>query len=252
MSEPYSRLYWKVMSDEKFDGIREDLRLFGAWSLLLVIADMAYPVPAYIPPTVPRASVRRLVEVGLIDEMPGHRYLVHGLEAERVRRSEAGRAGGKASGRSRSADATNPERTFNERSTVVEPDKGRDKDEAKTRQSQDTAQDGARDPADVYWQLVGRWPKDGALSWIDGLTEQYGAEPTIAALAAAHLEDKSSNTLIGRTRDRLAAKARQLDLKERAEEKQRLAEKRAQPRVEEAWRAEFRAAIEEQYRRSAA
>jgi hypothetical protein len=53
-----------------------------------------------------------LTDAGLIDRMPGDRYRVHGLDAERARRGAAARVGGLASGRSRSA-----ERTTNERST---------------------------------------------------------------------------------------------------------------------------------------
>lgn len=88
MSEraPYSRVYWSVMDDEKFDGIREDMRLFGAWALLLVVADMAHPAPAYVPRTIPKAAVTRLAEVGLVDLLDGSRYRLHGLDAERERR----------------------------------------------------------------------------------------------------------------------------------------------------------------------
>lgn len=240
MSEPYSRIYWHVMSDDKFDGIREDARLFGAWALLLVFADMAYPAPAYIPPIVARAAFRRLVDCGLVDDLGQHRYRVRGLEAERNRRSNAGRAGGIASGRSRSGRSTIVHAPLPIRPAEKQPSK------AEQEQSKDTA--GASDPADIYWQLTGKFPSDGALTWIDQLSEQYGSEAFIGALAACHIEDRSTQTLIGRTKNVLASKARQLSNQERAEEKARLAEKRAQPRVEEPWKAEFRALIEQQYR----
>jgi hypothetical protein len=86
---PYSRVYWSVMHDSKFDGIRNDCRLIGAWLLLLLQADAAWPHPAYIPPTVSRSSFRRLVETTLVDELPGHLYRIHGLEGERQRRKES-------------------------------------------------------------------------------------------------------------------------------------------------------------------
>jgi hypothetical protein len=89
--QPYSRVYWSVMDDAKFDGIREDVRLFGSWSLLLVVADMAYPAPAFIPPTVPRSAFARLVASGLIDDLGGHRFRVHGMGKERDKRSESAR-----------------------------------------------------------------------------------------------------------------------------------------------------------------
>jgi hypothetical protein len=91
MNDPYSRVYWSVMDDPKFDGIREDVRLFGSWSLMLVVADMAWPAPAFVPPTVPKACAVRLGAVHLIDLLDGHRYRVHGLDAERDKRSHSAR-----------------------------------------------------------------------------------------------------------------------------------------------------------------
>ena len=93
MSEraPYSRVYWSVMDDPKFDGIRENARHLGSWLLLLIVADMAYPAPAFVPSTVPKASLRVLTECGLIDAMSGGRFRVHGLASERGMRSDTGR-----------------------------------------------------------------------------------------------------------------------------------------------------------------
>lgn len=85
----YARVYWSVMDDPKFDGIREDVRHFGSWSFLLVLADMAWPAPAYVPSLVPRASFRALVAAGLIDELSGGRFRIHGLQTERIARSNA-------------------------------------------------------------------------------------------------------------------------------------------------------------------
>jgi hypothetical protein len=88
---PYSRVYWSVMDDAKFDGIREDVRHLGAWCLLLIVADMAHPAPAFVPASVPKASFRALTECGLIDVLSGGRFRVHGLESERAKRSETAR-----------------------------------------------------------------------------------------------------------------------------------------------------------------
>lgn len=103
MSGQYARIYWTVMDDSKFDGIREDVRLFGSWSLLLLVADMSWPVPAFIPPTVPRSAFGRLVAAGLIDELPGHRFRVHGMDKERRMRSQL--ASNATAGRWRNADS---------------------------------------------------------------------------------------------------------------------------------------------------
>ena len=85
----YARIYWSVLDDPKFDGIREDVRHFGSWSIMLIVADMAWPAPAYVPSTVPRASFRALVASGLVDELVGGRFRIHGLQSERSARSNA-------------------------------------------------------------------------------------------------------------------------------------------------------------------
>jgi len=100
---PYSRIYWSVLEDERFDGIRESERYMGAWTILLIAADMAYPAPAYVPPTISKPSLTALIGSGLVEQLAGGRFRIHGLEAERTRRSEAARAGGFARGRN--ADA---------------------------------------------------------------------------------------------------------------------------------------------------
>jgi hypothetical protein len=235
MSEraPYSRVYWSVMEEPKFDGIREDPRLFGAWALLLIAADMSHPSPAYLIPTVPRASVTRLAEAGLIDLLDGFRYRVHGLDAERERRRTA------ATTRGPSGDRPVP---------VRDPLA----DQAKQSKAETSRAQAPRDPADIYWSLTGRYPNTKTLGWIDELAGKYGAEPTIAAIANAHIRDSNAGTLLGRAQDILRAEARELDRQERVAEQLALEEKRSQPRVEEAWRLEYRAAIERQYREGAA
>jgi hypothetical protein len=105
----------------------------------------------------------------------------------------------------------------------------------------------SNDPADGYWSLTGRYPKDAALSWIDRLTETYGAEAILSALVKAHVTDRSVNTLLGRTEDLLRSDARQLDRAEKAAEKARVAEKRSQPHVLDAWKDDYRRALEERY-----
>ena len=107
--------------------------------------------------------------------------------------------------------------------------------------------DECADPADAYWQLTGRYPSGKLLKWIDDLLEQYGSEGVVRALAGEFATDSSVQTLMGRATDRLRREARELDRKEREEERVRLAEKRARPRVLEPWQEEFRRRIEEQY-----
>lgn len=242
MSEraPYSRVYWSIMEDAKFDGIREDMRHFGTWSLLLIVADMAWPAPAFVPPGLPRASVRALAECGLVDTLSGGRFRIHGLEAERSRRRDAAR--GKPSRDPNGPREGGKQDPLGAQAKPSQAEPSSTEDETRT----------ARDPADIYWQLTGKFPTEKTLPWIDDMTAKYGAEPVIRALVNAHIEDKSTSTLMGRTQDRVRAEARELDRIEQKQEQARLAEKRSQPRKLEPWQEEFRQRIQQQYDEHAA
>lgn len=220
--DPYSRVYWRVLDDKRFNDVRSDMRHFGSWTLMLVVADMAYPAPAFVPSTVPRASLAKLVECGLIDRLPGGLFRVHGMKSERERRSLRGSDADPD--RTPKGPAPEPDGTL-ARAGVVKP--SQDKNET----SRDAPSNGrAPDPADVYWTLTGKYPNGSALSWIDDLSASYGPEPVIKALAGAHLTDKSSATLIGRAQDLLRSEARALSLKAQEDARQRLKERRASPR----------------------
>ena len=119
---PYSRVYHSVMDDPCFDGIREDMRLFGSWSMMLIVADQAYPAPAFVPPTVSRASLKRLVAAELVELLPGHRYRLRGQEKERAKRSESGRNAAAVrwqSGRNARRDETRKDETSSPRAGAL-------------------------------------------------------------------------------------------------------------------------------------
>lgn len=165
MSEraPYSRTYWSVMEDPKFDGIREDCRLFGAWSLLLIAADMAHPSPAYLLPTVPRSAVVRLTEAGLIDLLDGHRYRIHGLDAERERRRVA------ATTRGPSGDRPVPKREANGQQAK--------QSKAETRQDEATREslpgDDGRADLEAFLLLTRKAPTTRQRALLDGLLDRH-------------------------------------------------------------------------------
>lgn len=92
--QPYSRVYWSVFDDERFASIRGNARHFGSWVTMLLVADMAYPSSAFIPPTVPRSSLKVLVDAGVVEPQAGGMFRLHGLQAERERRADAARRGG--------------------------------------------------------------------------------------------------------------------------------------------------------------
>jgi general stress protein YciG len=112
---PYSRVYWRFK--DEYSEVFDDPLTLGTWLQLLVFAEGAWPSQPHLPRRVKPRQLAALTGAGLIELMPGDRYRVKGLDAERQRRAEAGRKGGLASGVRR----TTVERPFNERSTTVEP-----------------------------------------------------------------------------------------------------------------------------------
>jgi hypothetical protein len=97
MSEraPYSRVYWSIVDDPKFAGIYDDDRHLATWLRLLIAADALWPASCPVPGNARKASVTALVTAGLVDLGTGYRFRIHGLDAERGRRRDAARTGGK-------------------------------------------------------------------------------------------------------------------------------------------------------------
>jgi hypothetical protein len=85
----FARIYFdRIARDPKFDGVRHSRNAFGAWSLLLVEAEKAWPADFIRPPWVSAADLRALVMLELVDEKGDGMYAMHGLDAERTRRSK--------------------------------------------------------------------------------------------------------------------------------------------------------------------
>jgi len=87
----FAKVYYEVLTDERFDGIRDDMAAMGSWVTLLIAAEKAWPEPAHVPVIVPRKALARLVSTGLVDPVSGGMFRIHGLDAERQRRSDHGR-----------------------------------------------------------------------------------------------------------------------------------------------------------------
>lgn len=237
--QPYSRIYWSIIDDPKFATVYDDDRLVATWLRLLIVADQAHPASAYIPFGTNRKALESLVEVGLIDLGTGNRYRIHGLDKERARRRPV--TAGPAPEPVQDWASSGPE--------PAQPSFGNQGLSQAEQSKDETSQDETRtarapDPADVYWTLTGKYPKDRALVWIDELSSKYGPEDVIRALAKTHRSDPSANTLIGRTEDILRHESRVIGLKEQAAEKQRQKERRPTSQTEEE-----RAAIQAEIRK---
>jgi len=86
-TDPYVRVYYRVIDDPKFRDVFDDDTRLACWLRLLLIADGTYPAPAPIPHGVKRAALGHLVDVGLVDLEPGSRFRIHGMDTERGGRS---------------------------------------------------------------------------------------------------------------------------------------------------------------------
>lgn len=245
MSEraPYSRVYWSVMDDSKFDGIREDPRHFGSWCLLLIVADMAWPAPAFPPPTVSKASMKVLVEAGIVDRLTGGRFRIHGLDAERGRRRDAARVGNKSgpsatqTGTKREADGDRsvPGRLL-ARGALAEPSLD------ETRRAEPS--NGRADAMDTYWTLMGSYPNGRTKTWIEELVNEFDDHRVSAAIAAEAKGDRQG--LLGRVRDRLRSEADKAAKARAAAEAARLEAEAAAKRITPEQAAENRARVREE------
>lgn len=239
MSErPYSRIYWEIMDDEKFDGIREDARTFGSWALLLVVADMAWPVPAFVPPTVPRKSVQILASRGLVDILAGGRFRIHGMAKERDMRTQS----------ARSAAAVRWHGNGNAESMPRQD---------KTRQDEKRQDETTRGASDEAFETLGKivlTPTPPMLRFLDELREEFGDRMTAWAIAQANADDsRDRRTLLSRAKRLLIEHRRSEEQAEADAEKARNAAKRQPvvivPLPHEATPEQVAAEIEE-YRRS--
>lgn len=235
MSEraPYSRVYWSITDDPRFADVYGDDAALALWLRLLMSADAMWPGSAPLPRSARPKALGRLVEAGIVELVGMDHYRIHGLDNEREKRKAAATTRGPSGDRSVTVRVPNGDLA---KPSLAEPS---------TSRAEAPRED--VDPADAYWQLTGKYPTEKTLSWVDDLTAKYGGDATIRALVTAHTADRATATLLGRAQDILRAEARQLDRREAQDEQRRLAEKRAIPRVEEPWRAEFREAIQRQY-----
>lgn len=90
-SDPYVRVYYRIIDDPKFEGVYDHDAALAAWLRLLLAADAMYPAPATLPRSVKPAALKRLTDAGLVDLLPGDRFRLHGLRGERERRQDQAR-----------------------------------------------------------------------------------------------------------------------------------------------------------------
>ena len=245
---PYARLYIRLRDDEKFETIYADDHAFAAYCRLLMIAESAWPTSAHLPHLVHRRSIAKLELVGLIELRGAGMFRIVGLDKERERRSaQASKASTARWNAASNAPSNAGSNAAPPGARMPNQERVREREQTEQETSNPDATPEVADPFDAYWSLTTRYPKDGAAQWLDSLTTKYGTEPVIRQLVVAWTAETKLATLLSRTETALAREARALDRREQEQERERLREKRAIPRLLPAWEQEYRAALEQKY-----
>ncbi len=91
----YSRIYWTVVDDPKFENVFDDDRRWAAYTRLLMAAEATYPSPAPLPRWLADDVLAYLAEVRIIVVIRGSSYRIVGLKTEREGRLNGNAIGGK-------------------------------------------------------------------------------------------------------------------------------------------------------------
>jgi hypothetical protein len=234
-SDPYVPVYYTIVTDERFRDVYSNDKALAAWLRLLLTADGTYPAPAPLPRHVSTAALDLLVTAGLVELVGRDYYVIHGLKAERERRSDRARQGAEARwGASYgNAVAMLPQSDSNAGAML--------KENIREEQNITEQRGGLTAPEtgpDVWEWVTMRRPNKSTQpdlwAWLTRLCEEYGSVRLWEVMRVCAAQDRSRQTLVSRTE---AVLSRDADRDERMAESVRLAEKRKpvviQPKPEE-------------------
>lgn len=198
VDNPYVRVYQSIFDDDRFVSIVDDDHHLATWLRLLMHADPVWPLAAPLPATARKASVKALVDVGIV-ELTGGRYRIHGLDAERERRAAKARASASHRTYDRTANAMRTHSDSNARASVSVS-------EVTSLVHKEPRED--FDALDRYHELTG-WRPWGQFSGekLQAAIRDYGDEVVTSALEAEYAKDGTKDTLLKRTEARLAKDA---------------------------------------------
>lgn len=241
--DPYVRVYYSIKADAKFVGIYRDDRALGCWLRLLLTADASHPAPAEFPMGTDMETVDRLVAAGLVDLVGDGCYTIHGLHAERSKRSTDARTA--ANARWSDAPAMRPHAPAmrphvhgvdDECDSMCTPMRNdaspiRSAPLLSAPSNSDPSISAPADALDTYYRLTGSWPSAKVIPWINQMASNHGEDAVSKALAATWTEDPDRATLMSRCRDRLEREAHEREKAyERAEARRT---EREQKQIEE-------------------
>lgn len=186
---------------QNYPALWDDNAALATWLRLFALADKQWPSPAEMPRAAKASIVKRLVEYGLIFPEPNHRYRVRGLDTQRQRRSEQAKAAAAAryadSSALSSADGSSTGNASRARASGtgsgdVQPASG----------ELGSGEEGA-DALVAYHSLTGRFPNGRVREWLDTLVSEFTDADVEKALAEEMIADRSVQTLLSRTENRL-------------------------------------------------
>jgi len=214
--DPYSRVYWRIVDDDRFSTIYGDDRHLAAWLRLLIAADQAWPASANLPASARPASVQALVDVGLVELRAKGIFRIHGLDAERSRRQDAAAAGASARWSGSNAVGMRPHPVSNADGDAVGMPR-----RAKTRRDETSIAEtthgappnGLDDDLWALYAALTRTParKPATLDWLDRIETTYGVSDAARVLREEHAKDGNPGTLLSRVNGRLEAEARKAE-----------------------------------------
>lgn len=194
----YARIYYDDLEREYPDVWRDPV-LRGDYTLLLAVADRAWPASPEVPRLARPKAVKRLAELGLILLEPPYHYRCRGMDKHREeRRRQAAHAASvryadRTANSSAASTATAPARNLPNR---AEPNRA----ETEPSLAEPT---GAPDIVEDYYRLTNRFPNQKVSDWLETLVNEFGYEATSRKLATEFTRDHSPQTLLGRVRDEL-------------------------------------------------
>jgi len=187
----YANVYFAIGSDERLARIFPDDALLGLWLRLLILAEQAWPEPAYLPRSVTRRKLAVFLEAGVLELVDADRFRFHGLDAERTRRVEHGKAAADARWSARGdAPSITPSsaQAMHARAGAVPPPSTSSSLPPRELSSSLPAREGASpDDGPLLWlsrHKAGIPEGNGLHVKLIGLCERHGPEKVIAAWEA--------------------------------------------------------------------
>lgn len=84
--DPFTRLPWRMVDDDRFASVYEDDSAFALYCRLKMAADMAWPASAPLPFGAKKAVLKRLADAGVVSLLAANRYRCPDLDEDRTRR----------------------------------------------------------------------------------------------------------------------------------------------------------------------